>query len=79
MTSLLRLPSVINATGLSRSGIYAYIADGLLPKPVKIGERSTAWPECEVSAVNAARIAGKSENEIRQLVANLHEQRTLAA
>lgn len=78
MTSLLRLPSVINATGLSRSGVYAYIADGLLPKPVKIGERATAWPSDELDSIVRARIAGKSEDEIRQLVATLHDQRAAA-
>lgn len=75
MISLLRLPAVRSATGLSRSGIYAHVNAGLLPTPVKIGERCTAWPEAEIEAVNAARIAGKSEAEIRELVASLKLQR----
>lgn len=79
MTTLLRLPAVINTTGLSRSGVYAYIASGLLPKPVKIGERSTAWPSDELDSIVRARIAGKSDDEIRQLVEQLHEQRRAAA
>jgi prophage regulatory protein len=79
MTILLRLPSVMGATGLSRAGVYAYVAKGLLPKAVKIGERASAWPEAEIAAVNAARIAGKSEGEIRELVANLQRQRGVLA
>jgi len=75
MTTLLRLPSVMGATGLSRAGVYAYVGKGLLPKAVKIGERASAWPESEIAAVNAARIAGKSDNEIRELVSDLERQR----
>lgn len=36
---LLRLPKVIERTGLSRSSIYALITKGMFPAPVRIGER----------------------------------------
>lgn len=52
---------------------------GLLPKAVKISERASAWPESEIEAINKARIAGKSEGEIRQLVADLEQQRGVLA
>lgn len=39
MVKLLRLKSMSEATGLSRATIYARIQAGLLPKPVKHGER----------------------------------------
>jgi prophage regulatory protein len=42
---------------------------------VKLTERCSAWPEHEVAQVNAARIAGKSDAEIRKLVAQLVSQR----
>jgi prophage regulatory protein len=48
---------------------------GLLPKAVKISERASAWPSDEIDAINRARIAGKSEDEIRQLVTDLERQR----
>lgn len=44
-------------------------------KPVPIGERAVGWPDSEVQAINAARIAGKSESEIRELVSRLHAKR----
>lgn len=47
-TKLIRLPEVIELTGLSRSSIYAYISQGLFPQPVKIGIRSVAWYEWEI-------------------------------
>ena len=49
---------------------------GLFTKPVPIGQRSVGWPDYEVVAINAARIAGKSEAEIRELVNRLHAKRT---
>ena len=52
---------------------------GLLPKAVKISERASAWPELEIDAINRARIAGKSQAEIRELVADLERQRSVAA
>lgn len=41
----IRLPKVIQRTGLSRSTIYAMIGDGLFPAPVRIGKRAVAWRE----------------------------------
>ena len=37
--------------------------------------RSSGWPAREVAALNAARIAGKSDAEIRELVADLVAER----
>jgi prophage regulatory protein len=47
--------------------------------PVSIGGRSVAWPEQELQAVNRARVAGKSDDEIRALVRQLEADRTRAA
>jgi len=75
--TLLRLPEVLNRTGYSRSIIYEYAKHGLFTKPVKIGLRSVAWPDDEVSTITAARIAGKSKDEISQIVQLLHKKRLL--
>lgn len=76
--TLLRLPSVKAETGASRSTIYLRIQQGLWPKPVKLGPRSVAWPASEVAALNAARIAGMADTEIRALVAKLEAARKSA-
>lgn len=47
---LIRIKSVIEVTGKSRSAIYADIAKGTFPKPVAIGARAVAWPLSEISA-----------------------------
>lgn len=72
---LLRLKSMSEATGLSRATIYSRIQAGLLPKPVKHGERISVWPSDEVEAVTKATIAGKSDDDIKALVADLERQR----
>jgi prophage regulatory protein len=76
---LLRLTTMREATGLSRATIYSRIQAGLLPKPIKHGERISVWPSNEVEAVNKATIAGKSEAEIKALVADLENQRRAQA
>jgi prophage regulatory protein len=60
--TILRRGEVERRTGLTRSTIYQMMADGLFPKPIRIGAgagRKTAvgWIEEEVAAWQAARIA----------------------
>jgi len=73
------MPAVQAETGLSRSTLYAYIKSGLLSRPVALGARAVGIPAHEVDALNAARIAGKSDSEIRALVEKLEAARRLAA
>lgn len=54
-TKILRLPAVMEATGLSRSLIYLYIKKGKFPKQVKLGERAAGWLEHEVGEWIASR------------------------
>ena len=75
--SILRMPAVKAETGhRSHASIYTAIKDGLFTTGVAIGQRSVGWPSEEVSAINAARIAGNSDTEIRELVNRLHAKRT---
>jgi prophage regulatory protein len=77
--NILRLPAVKASTGLSRSTIYLRIAQGVFPRPVSLGGRAVGWPASEVAALNAARISGKSNSEIRDLVLTLEAARKTAA
>lgn len=75
--SILRMPAVKLETGhRSHASIYNAIKAGLFTTGVSIGTRSVGWPDYEVREINAARIAGKSEDEIRELVSRLHVKRT---
>ncbi len=74
---ILRLPDVKRAQGhRSDASVYNAIRDGLFTTGVAIGQRAKGWPDYEVDAINAARVAGKSEGEIRDLVKALHTKRT---
>ena len=57
---LLRLPQVKAFTGLSKSTIYARIAEGTFPKQISIGPRLVVWVESDIQnwiaeLVSAAR------------------------
>ncbi len=81
INSLCRRTVVEQATGHKRSTLYRKIKHGLFPKPVTIatdkhGEPcQVAWPFNEVQAVINARIAGKSDEDIKALVATLEAAR----
>jgi prophage regulatory protein len=77
--TILRLPAILTSTGLSRSTIYLRIAQGVYTKPVSLGGRAVGWPADEVVALNAARIAGKPDTEIRELVTQLEVARKAVA
>lgn len=47
---LLRLPAVIEMTGLGRDTIYRLAREGQFPRPLKLTERSSAWREDFVRA-----------------------------
>jgi prophage regulatory protein len=71
---LIKLPEVLGQIAKSRSTFYNEIHEGVMTPPVKIGgenSQSVAWPEYEIKAINAARIAGRSDAEIRTLVTHL--------
>jgi prophage regulatory protein len=70
------MQSVKAETGhASHASVYNAIHDGLFTVPVPIGQRAVGWPHQEVAAINAARIRGDSDDEIRTLVGKLHAAR----
>ena len=74
-STLIRRPWDAGLTPFRRATTYQRIQDGTYPPPVKIG-RLSCWPAREITAVNEALIAGRSDDEIRQLVQDLVRQRT---
>ena len=46
---VLRRPAVETLTGIPRSTLYAKIASGDFPAPIKIGQRAVGWREAEVN------------------------------
>ena len=55
--SILRRKQVESRTGLSRSTIYARIAEGSFPRPIDLGGgRAVGWVEAEIEAWLQSRI-----------------------
>ena len=75
LQTIFRLPAVKSESGYSRSTIYLRSAQGLWTKPVSLGPRAVGWPANEIEALNAARISGKTDAQIRELVETLHTKR----
>ena len=75
ITPLYRRPIVEQITGDSRTTIYRKIKAGLFTKGVPIGGDRVAWPANDIDAINRARIAGKTDDQIRELVAELEAAR----
>ena len=74
--AMLRIEGVKGEFGdRSNSSIYQRVRDGLMTAPVPIGQRSVGWPDHECKKIGAARIAGQTPDQIRDLVKQLHEQR----
>ena len=61
MPRLLTLRDVTAATALSRSAVYALMAESRFPKPIRIGSRAVRWVEQEVLDFIASRPRGGSE------------------
>ena len=72
---ILRSARAQKLTGRPRSSFYQQISQGLLPPPIKLGTRAVGWLASEIEAVNKARVQGKSDDEIKILVASLIKQR----
>ena len=47
-SKFLRLPKVTEVTGLSKSTIYARIAEGTFPKQIPLGPRLVVWVETDI-------------------------------
>ena len=67
-------PAIRERTGISHAEWYRHMARGTAPRPVKIGTASR-WPAHEIDALIAARIAGKTDAEIVELVKAMHAAR----
>lgn len=73
---ILRLPEVKRVQGWrSDASLYNAIRAGLFTTGVAIGQRARGWPDYEVQAIAAARVAGMPDDKIRELVTELHVRR----
>ncbi|MBY0339956.1 MAG: AlpA family phage regulatory protein [Rhodocyclaceae bacterium] len=47
----LRLPQVLSIIPVSRSTWWSWVKSGKAPKPVKLGQRVTAWRAADIQAM----------------------------
>jgi len=60
-TKVVRLPAVVQHTGLSRSTIYALIKAGSFPAPISLGARAVGWLVADVQTWLDSRVAMSRE------------------
>jgi len=72
---MLRLPQLKPQYGLARSTTYKLIAAGLWVRPIRLTARAIGFLAAECDALMAARVAGRSDAEIRALVIKLEAAR----
>jgi prophage regulatory protein len=73
---LRKRPIVQDRLGIAKTTLQNQMNEGLMTPPVSTGgARGVAWPEHEIDEVVRARIAGKSNEEIKALVTELVAQR----
>jgi len=56
----IKIKEVTNKTGLGRSTVYKFIADGKFPKSISLGDRAVAWVEEEVTEWMETRLAERN-------------------
>lgn len=54
----LRLPFVIEKSGLSRASIYRLVKEGKFPAPFKLSERASAWDAQAIDQWLESRMRG---------------------
>lgn len=57
---ILRMKTVIEITGLARSTVYKYVAEGIFPKPISLGGRSVGWLESEIHSWIQSRLVERN-------------------
>jgi len=70
-----KLPTILKNHCISRSTAFTQLKEGLLPPSISLGQRSKGYIVSELDAVLSARIAGCSDEEIKELVKTLVAQR----
>ena len=75
MVRIIRQQEVSKLTGKQKSSLYRDINLGLMTPPINIGARAVGWFDDEINAINSARVSGKTNCEIRDLVKKLIENR----
>ena len=72
---IVKQPSLLEQFAFSKSTLFSQIKQGLMPKPIPLGDRAVGYLQHELDSVLSARIAGQSNDQIKELVKSLVAQR----
>lgn len=70
-----RVPEICKLRECGRTRLYEEMANGMWPKPIRLGPRTTVWLRSEVDSMLAAYVAGYSTDRIKQLVKDIEAKR----
>lgn len=73
----LRRRDVLQTMAISETEMYRRLHAGLFVEPIAYGSRMKVWPAVEIWLLADAYLAGKTEDEIRSLVAQMKEARNV--
>ncbi len=73
---LLKDVEVAGRLGMARSTTWESVRLGTLTVPIRRGAKWSRWPSHEIDRIEAAIVAGASDDELRELVRELMEART---
>ena len=60
---ILRRTEVEQIVGLSRSTLYAMMAENTFPKPIKLGKRAVGWPDNVIETWIEERTSGDNSHD----------------
>lgn len=63
---IIRIRTVLQRTGLSRSTLYRKMSDGTFPRQVRISEHGSGWRESAINCWIDDPVAWRPESEVRQ-------------
>jgi len=75
MPIFFKLQEVLEYRHRSRSSHLRDVKNGMCTTAINVGPNSVAWLTTELETLRAAVIAGKSEDEIKQIVRELQDRR----
>lgn len=64
VNKVIRLPELEAMTGRKRSSVYEDVANGRMPRQIKIGPRAVGWLRCDIESWLASRIAERDAETI---------------
>jgi prophage regulatory protein len=74
-TKYLSIKDVCKRLSRGYSSIDNDVIAGLITPPVKIGGKLKFWPQFEIDTLLAARMAGKDNEEVKEIVKSLNGKR----